>query len=269
MSDEPKTWDLFICHASEDKEELVRPLALLLREFGLEVWFDEFSLKAGDSLSAAIDRGLANSKFGVVIVSTAFLAKGWPQREMAGLVTREVSQYPRQLIIPIWHGVSSAEVRAASPTLADKHALNTSNLSIAQLALGLINVIRPELIRLRLARRAVEEAMSTAKVELVNLKDLKAGPIQHEQLPKALEVRIGIFQRVLSPYVSMSLEETIDNFRRDLNPEEQVESWERLTEGVLEAMEGVESDEERQRIFRLLFTAWTGAPDPSAPREAK
>ena len=60
-----KQWDAFISHASEDKETFVRPLAVALRALGLKIWYDEFSLRLGDSLSRSIDKGLADSTFGI------------------------------------------------------------------------------------------------------------------------------------------------------------------------------------------------------------
>lgn len=65
-------WDVFISHAFEDKESFVRPLAEALRQLGVSVWYDEFSLHVGDSLSRGIDHGIGGSKFGVVVISTAF-----------------------------------------------------------------------------------------------------------------------------------------------------------------------------------------------------
>ena len=59
------TWDVFISHASEDKSEFVRALSRQLRAFGVKVWYDEFSLKVGDSLSRSLDKGLANSNYGL------------------------------------------------------------------------------------------------------------------------------------------------------------------------------------------------------------
>ena len=70
--------DVFICHASEDKDAVARPLAEALREWHLDVWYDEFSMKVGDSLREAIDRGLASCRYGVVIVSPAFLRSAGP-----------------------------------------------------------------------------------------------------------------------------------------------------------------------------------------------
>jgi len=68
-------YDLFICHASEDKESFVRPLADALRSKNVEVWYDEFSLKLGDSIRRSLDKGLSLSRFGVVVLSKVFLRK--------------------------------------------------------------------------------------------------------------------------------------------------------------------------------------------------
>ena len=86
-----REFDAFISHASEDKGEVVRPLAEALRSKGLSVWYDEFELKIGDSLRRKIDKGLANSRFGIVVLSQSFFKKGWPNYELDGLVTRAVT----------------------------------------------------------------------------------------------------------------------------------------------------------------------------------
>ena len=118
---------IFVAHAWEDKDEVARPLAEALREEGLDVWYDEFSLKLGDSLSGEIDRGLAECDYGVVILSPSFFSKQWPQRELAGLVARETAgKAPRKLILPVWHNIDAGSVRAHSPTLADRKAVSTS-----------------------------------------------------------------------------------------------------------------------------------------------
>ena len=66
-------YDVFICHASEDKEDFVRPFAERLRQQHIHVWYDEFSLNIGDSLTQKIDEGLAKSRFGIVVLSPNFL----------------------------------------------------------------------------------------------------------------------------------------------------------------------------------------------------
>src|SRR3990172_4215133 len=70
-------YDAFISHASEDKDKLVKPLAKGLAKLGFRVWYDEFELTVGDSLRQSIDRGLATSRYGIVVLSKAFLAKNW------------------------------------------------------------------------------------------------------------------------------------------------------------------------------------------------
>jgi hypothetical protein len=118
-------WDVFISHASEDKVAIATPLAEALRELGLRVWYDDFSLRVGDSLFESINRGLAQSRFGVVVISGYFFGKHWPQQELNGLATREVEG--KRVILPVWHGVSVAEVRSYSPILADRVAVQTKD----------------------------------------------------------------------------------------------------------------------------------------------
>jgi hypothetical protein len=137
-----KEYDVFICHAGEDKEDVVRPLAHALRARDLEVWYDEFVLKIGDSLRRTIDKGLLACRFGVVVLSPYFFGKGWPNHELDGLVTREVSG-DRQLILPIWHKVTKADVIGYSPSLADKLARSTADVTIEELADEIAGVVRP------------------------------------------------------------------------------------------------------------------------------
>lgn len=115
-------WDVFVCHASEDKE-IARPLADGLRARGLRVWLDETTLQVGDSLRRTIDRGLARSRFGAVILSPSFLQKEWPQRELDGLAAQESAG--RKVILPVWHEIDFDAVRRYSPTLADRLAAQT------------------------------------------------------------------------------------------------------------------------------------------------
>src|SRR5688572_2886706 len=106
--DDLRTFDVFISHASEDKDVVVRPLAVALQAAGLRVWYDEFELRIGDSLRRKIDLGLSRSSFGVVVLSQSFFSKGWPNYELDGLVTRAVSG--EQELLPVWHNISKQEV---------------------------------------------------------------------------------------------------------------------------------------------------------------
>ena len=135
-----RKFDVFISHASEDKDEVVRPLATAIQEAGLSVWYDEFELRIGDSLRRKIDTGLASSRFGVVILSQSFFGRGWPEYELDGLVTRAVSG--EQILLPIWHNVSKREVMSYSPSLADRLARNTSTHTVEEIAAEIVDVIR-------------------------------------------------------------------------------------------------------------------------------
>ena len=135
-----KAFDVFISHASEDKDEVVRPLAEALRNGGLDVWYDEFEMKIGDSLRRKIDSGLARSRFGVVVLSKAFFGKGWTNYELDGLVTRFVTG--EQIILPIWHNITKQQVIEYSPSLADKLARSTTSHTVEEIAEEIIAVIR-------------------------------------------------------------------------------------------------------------------------------
>jgi hypothetical protein len=132
-------YDLFISHASEDKDEFVRPLAETLENLGVRVWYDEFTLKVGDSLRKSIDHGLVRSRFGTVIISSSFCSKNWTQYELDSMVAREMDGH--KMILPIWHKVTKNDVINFSPSLADKVALNTSLNSIEEIAGQLAKVI--------------------------------------------------------------------------------------------------------------------------------
>ncbi len=128
-----KRYDVFIAHASEDKKDFVAPLARLLQEKGLDVWYDDFVLGYGDSLRREIDKGIANSRRGVVVLSHAFFAKEWPQTEVDGMMAIQM-QGGSPYIFPIWHGLESEDVSRLSPTLAGRKAARTSAMDIEEIA---------------------------------------------------------------------------------------------------------------------------------------
>lgn len=109
-------YDVFICHASEDKD-FVEPLAHALKDKDLRVWYDRFELKIGDGLRQKIDHGLTNSRYGIVVLSKAFFAKPWPQSELDALATRQNTE-GRKVILPIWHEIGADDVKEHSPLLA-------------------------------------------------------------------------------------------------------------------------------------------------------
>jgi len=118
-------WDLFISHASEDKADVARPLTDMLQAKGLMVWYDDYTLRIGDSLRRAIDDGLAKSRYGVVVLSPHFMSKNWPQRELNGLLSMESVEIDR--ILPVWHNVTAEDVKRFSLILAGRKGISTDS----------------------------------------------------------------------------------------------------------------------------------------------
>jgi len=118
------SWDFFISHASEDKAAIAKPLADRLKAEGFQVWYDEYTLTLGDNLRQSIERGLAASRFGIVILSPNFFAKKWTQLELDGLFALE--RPGRKKILPVWHNVTAADVERFSSFLAMRLGVATS-----------------------------------------------------------------------------------------------------------------------------------------------
>lgn len=137
-----ETYDVFISHASEDKDEIVRSLAVALSDRGLKVWYDEFTLKIGDSIRQKIDKGLASSRVGLVVLSPSFISKGWTNYELDGIVTRTVSG--EQILLPIWHNITKQEVMDFSPSLADKVARSTATHTVEEIAEEIAELIESD-----------------------------------------------------------------------------------------------------------------------------
>ena len=137
-----ESYDVFISHASEDKESVVRDLADALAAEDLRVWYDEFTMHIGDSLRRKIDRGLAASRVGLVVLSPSFISKGWPNYELDGIVARSISG--EQILLPIWHNITKQEVVDYSPSLADRVARSTTSHTVEEIAAEIAELLRGE-----------------------------------------------------------------------------------------------------------------------------
>lgn len=115
---------LFLSHASEDKDDFVRPLAEALRS-DFSVWYDEYELTLGDPLLKKIDQGLHACDYGIVVLSPHFFSKKWPRAELDGLFSLETNE--RKVILPIWKGVTEADVKAFSPILSSRLGVSTDS----------------------------------------------------------------------------------------------------------------------------------------------
>ena len=127
--------------ASEDKESIVEPLALELKECGLEVWYDKFNLKLGDNLRTELDKALKTCRYGIVILSEHFFAKEWTQMELNALLALETSAR-RKRILPIRHGLSHEDLVRLSPLLAGRVTMST-DAGVQRLAHNILSAIGP------------------------------------------------------------------------------------------------------------------------------
>ena len=244
--------DVFISHASEDKEAIARPLAELLEGFGVRVWYDEYTLEIGDSLSESIDTGLASSRFGVVVLSRSFFSRPWARRELAGLVTKEVAS--GKVILPIWHGVGIDDVRQVSPTLADRYALSTEREEVEVIGLKILKVVRSDIFE-NIQRWVLwKERLRQTKPVLIKLRDLKLVSRRREKLSSTLLVRARLVHQMLGDVSDVTLDEMINTFSRDLLPQREIEIWERIASAYHEVHGKFSlSSDEKRTVFRTLL----------------
>lgn len=134
-------YDLFISHASEDKDEFVRPLTEVLTKLRVEIWYDETEIKFGYSIRRSIDKGLANSRYGLVVLSKVYMTKYWTGQELNGLFAKNINDS----ILPIWHKITKDEIMSFSPMLADIKALNTAIYSLEDIAKEILSVVKPKI----------------------------------------------------------------------------------------------------------------------------
>lgn len=106
---------------SESDNSLEIPVIIGIRE-----------VKIGDSLRRKIDKGIAKSNFGVIVISRDFINKGWTNYEIDGLITRAVNG--EQTMLPIWHNITKRELIDYSPSLADKLARSTTDFTVEEIA---------------------------------------------------------------------------------------------------------------------------------------
>jgi hypothetical protein len=123
--EETKEYDVFISHSTDDKDSYVSELAEELKTAGVTIWYDTENIGWGQSIRKEIDKGLANSKYGIVVISPSFIEKYWTNYELDGILNIE-SSTGNQMILPIWHNVTADQVKKYSYSLAGKLALNSA-----------------------------------------------------------------------------------------------------------------------------------------------
>ncbi|MDR4325860.1 toll/interleukin-1 receptor domain-containing protein [Bacillus pseudomycoides] len=245
-------WDVFISHASEDKNDFVKPLAKILQDLRLKVWYDEFTLRIGDSLSTSINKGLISSKYGLVVISKSFIGKGWPDYELQSLISREIGK--SKVILPIWHNVTREDIMSFSPFLADKFALNSTTSSIEEIAMQIVEVVNPEIYYNIIRIYASEAIRKSAEERTIPISAIKIPNPRHDKLPQLMLNRIMIIQKTLYDVFPEPLRDTILKFRSETNPERELIIWEAIAATYLQFTFAREiSIEKRKEIYKIIL----------------
>lgn len=138
LASEPDLRDVFLCHAWDDRQGVAKELHDLLVSHGVSVWFSEKDVGLGVPLMRAIDKGLANSRIGLVLVTPALLrrlpAEGIADKELSALLAREQ-------LVPIVHNTTYEALRNVSPLLASRSGLSTGEDSMTMVAAKLAELV--------------------------------------------------------------------------------------------------------------------------------
>jgi hypothetical protein len=134
----PDHRDVFLCHAWDDRSGAAKELHDLLESRGVSVWFSEKDVALGTPLLREIDRGLAKSRVGIVLVTPALLrrlaSEGIADKELSALLARD-------LLVPIVHDTTYEALREVSPLLGSRSGLSTGEESMANVAAKLAELV--------------------------------------------------------------------------------------------------------------------------------
>ncbi|WP_313903993.1 MULTISPECIES: toll/interleukin-1 receptor domain-containing protein [Rhizobium] len=134
----PELRDVFLCHAWDDRQKAAKELHDLLEARGVRVWFSEKDIGLGEPFMRSIDKGLANSRVGIVLVTPAMLSTlpkgGVADKELSALLAGE-------RLVPIVHQTTYDALREISPLLASRNGLNTAEATMAEVAAKLAELV--------------------------------------------------------------------------------------------------------------------------------
>lgn len=134
----PELRQIFLCHAWDDRQGVARELYDLLVASDVSVWFSESSIRLGEPFLRAIDKGLAKSQVGIVLVTPALLerlaAEGIADKELSVLLARDQ-------LVPIVHNTTYEDLREVSPMLASRNGLDTAEMPMGDVAAKLAELV--------------------------------------------------------------------------------------------------------------------------------
>lgn len=255
---ENKKYDIFISHASEDKDSLVRPLAMILERLSVRVWYDEFSLKLGDSLTTSIDIGLQESRFGLLVLSKSFLGKNWPDYEYRSLLTRQIDG--DKVILPLWYGVTKEDVKKYSLYLADIKAVSITEDNYKAVIALILRVVRPDIwqeMRMRgvLRKVVVEGTLGVTKLSEIKRETKKQSKLSPQQYIRSKAVFYGIGR-----HLKQTFDEHVEQYELDVVPERELQTWEIMNACYLEMLErhADATVRDREDYFKVLVALSVG-----------
>lgn len=211
--------DVFICHASEDKQAVVRPLADELLQNNISAWVDEAEIGWGDSITQKVNEGLAISRYVIVVLSKWFIDKNWPERELNASLNREASS-GEVIVLPLVVGDYQLKSRILQkyPLLNDKRYLEWNGGPFAKIV---------EALKARLSKvnNAVGSKDSEVKQNTSTLKEIPLPKLRkpytdrekHLFLEKSFSVFRSYFQEALSLLQNQFAQ--IDTDLTDINSE--------------------------------------------------
>jgi hypothetical protein len=263
--------DAFMSHSSRDKALFVRPLVECLDEQGLRIWYDEYSMQPGDSLSASIDAGLSRARSGLVVISPSFIetarASGWTHYELRGIVSNSIGPQGRR-IIPVWLDVTREEVLEWSPPMADLVAVDASGKSIEEVALALLRVLAPGRTSGLARMRLLATARGNGHLEAARVESLKITPAEDRRVPGSVPLRALLVTLAMADCGvdhAADFATFLENLSRDLHHERELRLWEAIAATYASATQTFETDDRgKTALYRLLLSASFGMADREA-----
>lgn len=258
VQDMDKKYDIFISHASEDKDAIVRPLATILERLSVRVWYDEFSLQLGDSLTATIDRGLQESRYGLVVLSKAFLSKQWPEYEYRSLMTREIDG--ERVILPLWYDVTKEDVKSFSLYLADIMALPISRANFGKIVPAILKKVRPDIYQELRMRGVLRKAVAEGTPKLAKMSEIKSATTKQSKLTKQQLIRSKAVYYGIGRHLNKTFDDYVDQYELDVVPERELQSWEIMNACYLEMLEhhADATVRDREDYFKVLLALSIG-----------
>lgn len=135
----PELRDVFLCHAWNDRKLAAKQLHDFLESSGVAVWFSEKDIALGTTFMRQIDKGLAASRIGIVLVTPELLEsiknEGVAEKELSALLAQDA-------LIPIAHNTTFDDIREVSPLLGSRNGLDTAEESMAEVAAKIAELVK-------------------------------------------------------------------------------------------------------------------------------